>query len=102
MWLTGTLHPRELLARAMSWSREKLPSDAPQVGPPDDGKGRVELSEHPFRLGGMSVSDGPGYAALHHNTANPRQRARRRAEQGVQARPTTSCRRYLCELGNHL
>ena len=60
MWRRGALPPRALLARASLGSRKKLLSEALTVGPPANGKARVESSEPAARLGGRLVSEGQG------------------------------------------
>jgi len=50
MWQQGNLLPEVPLARALSRSRKKLPSEASKVGPSAKGRYRMELSE--FLLAG--------------------------------------------------
>ena len=45
MWQEGNLLPEVLLARALPWSRKKLPSEASKVRPSAKGRYRMELSE---------------------------------------------------------
>jgi hypothetical protein len=70
-----------LLARASPWSREKLPFDAPQVEPPDDGRDRVEPSDAEPCLGSASLG-GTGRAGTRRSTGPPRWRAWQRAAYG--------------------
>ena len=44
-WSGGNLLPSGLLARALLGSRKKLPSEASKVGPPVEGRTRVEVPE---------------------------------------------------------
>jgi hypothetical protein len=59
----GTPTFPRLLARALPWLREKLPFDAPQVGPPGHGRARVELPECSARLAEHSL----GWAGSRHS-----------------------------------
>jgi hypothetical protein len=60
MWRSDALPANALLARASLGSRKKLLSEALTVGPPANGKARVESSEPAARLGGRLVSEGQG------------------------------------------
>jgi hypothetical protein len=55
-----------LLARALPWSRKKLPFDAPKVGPPVECETRVELPEHLLAMGGCNLRGiGGPYSTMH-------------------------------------
>ncbi len=48
MWYESNLLDSVLLARVLSRSRKKLPSEAPKVGLLDECRTRAELSDHYF------------------------------------------------------
>ena len=58
-WRDRNLLPSALLARALLWSRKKLPFEASKIGPPAEWRTRVELPEC-VSLRGMYRSYGPG------------------------------------------
>jgi hypothetical protein len=55
-WRRADSPARALLARALPWSRKKLPFDAPKVGPPAECETRVELPERPLLMGGRNLA----------------------------------------------
>ena len=65
MWQKGNLLPRVLLARALPWSRKKLPSEASKVRPSAKGRYRMELSEFLLAWEKQSLRDRKSALFMH-------------------------------------
>lgn len=102
MWRSAALPTDALLARASLWSRKKLLSEALTVGPPADGKARVESLEPAARLGSRLISEGSGKQHSTIQLTSPGDERGSEPCQVYRQRPTVTQRRYLCELGNRL